>query len=83
VPKELTPAFCAGGDQIVRSSDGGYDDRSEAVPRLRVLDLQIQNGKMPLYWRGHILHMCAHLTLVGEGVWTGWATDGECGCWVW
>ena len=28
---ERTPAFCAGGDQSVRSSGGGYDDGSEAV----------------------------------------------------
>lgn len=59
VPEERTPAFCAGGDQTVRSSDGGYDDRSEAVPRLRVLDLQIQNGKMPLLEGSHSSHVCA------------------------
>ena len=35
---DRTPAFCAGGDQTVRSSDGGYDDESESAPRLRVLD---------------------------------------------
>ena len=43
-PIELTPqgekAFCSGGDQSVRG-EGGYDDGSEDVPRLRVLDLQV------------------------------------------
>ena len=34
-------AFCSGGDQSVRG-EGGYDDGSEPVPRLRVLDLHIQ-----------------------------------------
>jgi naphthoate synthase len=71
-----TPAFCAGGDQTVRSSDGGYDDGSEAAPRLRVLDLQIQMRRCPkpivavvrgyAIGGGHILHMCADLTLAGE-----------------
>ena len=33
-------AFCSGGDQSVRG-EGGYDDGSEEVPRLSVLDLQV------------------------------------------
>ena len=71
-----TPAFCAGGDQTVRSGDGGYDDGSESVPRLRVLDLQIQMRRCPkpivavvrgyAIGGGHILHMCADITLAGE-----------------
>lgn len=71
-----TPAFCAGGDQTVRSSDGGYDDGSESAPRLRVLDLQIQMRRCPkpivavvrgyAIGGGHILHMCSDLTLAGE-----------------
>ncbi|KAL7430809.1 hypothetical protein ACHAXM_002353 [Skeletonema potamos] len=74
--EERTPAFCAGGDQSVRSSDGGYDDGSESAPRLRVLDLQIQMRRCPkpivavvrgyAIGGGHILHMCADLTLAGE-----------------
>ena len=75
-PDERTPAFCAGGDQTVRSSDGGYDDGSESAPRLRVLDLQIQMRRCPkpivavvrgyAIGGGHILHMCADLTLAGD-----------------
>lgn len=68
-----TAAFCAGGDQTVRSDDGGYDDGTEAAPRLRVLDLQIEMRRCPkpivavvrgyAIGGGHILHMCADLTL--------------------
>ncbi|KAL7546075.1 hypothetical protein ACHAWF_009411 [Thalassiosira exigua] len=42
-----TPAFCARGDQSVRSSAGGYNDGFEAAPRLRVLDLQVQMRRCP------------------------------------
>lgn len=73
---DRTPAFCAGGDQAVRSSDGGYDDGSESAPRLRVLDLQVQMRRCPkpivavvrgyAIGGGHILHMLADLTLAGE-----------------
>jgi len=73
---ERTPAFCAGGDQLVRSGDGGYDDGTEAVPRLRVLDLQVQMRRCPkpiiavvrgyAIGGGHILHMMADLTIAGE-----------------
>ena len=71
-----TPAFCAGGDQSVRSAGGGYDDGTEAVPRLRVLDLQIQMRRCPkpiiavvrgyAIGGGHILHMLADITLAGK-----------------
>ena len=76
VVADRTPAFCAGGDQSVRSSDGGYDDGSESAPRLRVLDLQIQMRRCPkpivavvrgyAIGGGHILHVCADLTLAGD-----------------
>lgn len=68
-----TLAFCAGGDQSVRSDEGGYHDGSETVPRLRVLDLQVQMRRCPkpilaivrgyAIGGGHILHMVADLTL--------------------
>lgn len=71
-----TPSFCAGGDQTVRSSGGGYQDGSETFPKLRVLDLQIQMRRCPkpiiatlrgyAVGGGHILHMVADLTLCSE-----------------
>lgn len=71
-----TPSFCAGGDQTVRSNNGGYDDGSEVAPRLRVLDLQIQMRRCPkpiiavvrgyAIGGGHILHMVSDLTLASE-----------------
>jgi len=72
---DRTPAFCAGGDQVVRSDKGGYDDGTEDVPRLRVLDLQVQMRRCPKpiiavvrgysIGGGHILHMMADLTIAG------------------
>jgi len=69
----VTPAFCAGGDQTVRSNDGGYQDGTEVAPKLRVLDLQVQMRRCPkpimavvrgyAIGGGHILHMVADLTL--------------------
>ena len=44
---DRTPAFCAGGDQVVRSDKVGYDDGTEDVPRFRVLDLQVQMRRCP------------------------------------
>eukprot|EP00586_Coscinodiscus_wailesii_P015210 CAMPEP_0172510452 /NCGR_PEP_ID=MMETSP1066-20121228/228562_1 /TAXON_ID=671091 /ORGANISM="Coscinodiscus wailesii, Strain CCMP2513" /LENGTH=328 /DNA_ID=CAMNT_0013289389 /DNA_START=44 /DNA_END=1030 /DNA_ORIENTATION=- len=71
-----TPSFCAGGDQTVRSNDGGYDDGTEEAPRLRVLDLQIQMRRCPkpivavvrgyAIGGGHILHMVSDLTLASS-----------------
>ena len=68
-------AFCSGGDQAVRG-EGGYDDGSESVPRLRVLDLQIQMRRCPkpiiamvagyAVGGGHILHMVADITIAAE-----------------
>eukprot|EP00551_Chaetoceros_affinis_P007839 CAMPEP_0203674236 /NCGR_PEP_ID=MMETSP0090-20130426/15425_1 /ASSEMBLY_ACC=CAM_ASM_001088 /TAXON_ID=426623 /ORGANISM="Chaetoceros affinis, Strain CCMP159" /LENGTH=317 /DNA_ID=CAMNT_0050540061 /DNA_START=33 /DNA_END=983 /DNA_ORIENTATION=+ len=73
---DRTPAFCAGGDQVVRSENGGYDDGTEEVPRLRVLDLQIQMRRSPkpiiavvrgyAVGGGHILHMMSDLTIAGD-----------------
>jgi naphthoate synthase len=71
-----TPSFCAGGDQRVRSSEGGYQDGSERAAKLRVLDLQVQMRRCPkpilttirgyAVGGGHILHMVSDLTLCSE-----------------
>jgi len=68
-----TPAFCAGGDQQVRSNDGGYQDGTETEPKLRVLELQVQMRRSPkpilcvvdgyAIGGGHILHMVSDLTI--------------------
>ena len=68
-----TPAFCAGGDQQVRSNDGGYQDGTETEPKLRVLELQVQMRRSPkpilcvvdgyAIGGGHILHMISDLTI--------------------
>ena len=68
-------AFCAGGDQAVRG-DGGYDDGSEAAPRLQILDFQVQMRRCPkpiiamvagyAVGGGHILHMVADLTIAAD-----------------
>ncbi len=73
---EYTPAFCAGGDQTVRSNDGGYQDGTEVQPKLRVLDLQIQMRRCPkpilavvdgyAIGGGHILHMVADMTIASD-----------------
>lgn len=73
---DLTPAFCVGGDQTVRSNDGGYQDGTEAQPKLRVLDLQIQMRRCPkpilavvdgyAIGGGHILHMVADMTIASD-----------------
>ena len=72
---EGTDAFCAGGDQSVRG-EGGYDDGSEAAPRLQILDFQVQMRRCPkpivamvagyAVGGGHILHMIADLTIAGD-----------------
>ena len=71
-----TPAFCAGGDQTVRSNDGGYQDGTETEPKLRVLDLQVQMRRSPkpilcvvdgyAIGGGHILHMVSDLTIASN-----------------
>ena len=74
--QSFTPAFCAGGDQTVRSNAGGYQDGTEVSAKLRVLDLQIQMRRCPkpivaqvvgyCLGGGHILHMLCDLTLAAD-----------------
>eukprot|EP00968_Pinguiococcus_pyrenoidosus_P020960 scaffold2623_cov250-Pinguiococcus_pyrenoidosus.AAC.3 len=66
---------CIVGDQALRG-EGGYDDGSEEVPRLRVLDLQVQMRRCPkpiiaavagyAVGGGHILHMVCDLTIAAD-----------------
>ncbi|EKX49304.1 hypothetical protein GUITHDRAFT_85732 [Guillardia theta CCMP2712] len=68
-------AFCSGGDQTLRG-EGGYDDGTEPVPRLSVLDLQVQMRRCPkpviamiagyAVGGGHILHMVCDLSLAAD-----------------
>lgn len=69
-----TLAFCSGGDQAVRG-DGGYVG-NDGVPRLNVLDLQVQIRRLPkpvvamvagyAVGGGHILHMVCDLTIAAD-----------------
>ncbi|XP_065017338.1 1,4-dihydroxy-2-naphthoyl-CoA synthase, peroxisomal isoform X2 [Musa acuminata AAA Group] len=67
-------AFCSGGDQALRSSDGYAD--FESFGRLNVLDLQVQIRRLPkpviamvagyAVGGGHILHMVCDLTIAAD-----------------
>lgn len=67
-------AFCSGGDQSVRGH-GGYIGE-DTVPRLNVLDLQMQIRRIPkpviamvAGWAiggGHVLHVVCDLTIAAE-----------------
>lgn len=67
-------AFCSGGDQDVRKA-GGYVG-TDGVPRLNVLDLQVQIRRLPkpviamvagyAIGGGHILHMMCDLTISAD-----------------
>ncbi|MBQ6079016.1 MAG: 1,4-dihydroxy-2-naphthoyl-CoA synthase [Muribaculaceae bacterium] len=67
-------AFCAGGDIHVKGR-GGYVD-SEGVPRLSVLDVQMQIRRLPkpviamvngyAIGGGHVLHVVCDLTIASE-----------------
>ena len=66
-----TQAFCAGGDMNVKGR-GGYIDK-EGVPRLSVLDVQMQIRRLPkpvvamvngfAIGGGHVLHLVCDLTI--------------------
>eukprot|EP00245_Coleochaete_scutata_P014455 TRINITY_DN6160_c0_g2_i1.p1 TRINITY_DN6160_c0_g2~~TRINITY_DN6160_c0_g2_i1.p1 ORF type:complete len:321 (-),score=77.62 TRINITY_DN6160_c0_g2_i1:39-1001(-) len=67
-------AFCSGGDQAVRGH-GGYVG-GDSVPRLNVLDLQIQIRRLPkpviamvagyAVGGGHVLHMICDITIAAD-----------------
>jgi naphthoate synthase len=67
-------AFCAGGDQSVRTT-GGYAD-GDGTPRLNVLDLQRAIRSMPkvvialvsgyAIGGGHVLHLVCDLTIAAD-----------------
>jgi len=67
-------AFCAGGDMNVKGR-GGYIDE-EGVPRLSVLDVQMQIRRLPkpvvamvngfAIGGGHVLHLVCDLTIASE-----------------
>ena len=67
-------AFCSGGDQKVRGSEGYMDENG--IPRLNVLDLQKQIRALPkpviamvagyAIGGGHVLHVVCDLTIAAE-----------------
>lgn len=69
-----TQAFCAGGDMNVKGR-GGYIDE-EGVPRLSVLDVQMQIRRLPkpvvamvngfAIGGGHVLHLVCDLTIASD-----------------
>lgn len=71
---EGTDAFCSGGDQKIRGSEGYIG--SDGVPRLNVLDLQKQIKQIPkpviamvagyAIGGGHVLHIVCDLTIAAE-----------------
>jgi naphthoate synthase len=67
-------AFCSGGDQRIRE-DKGYAD-ADGVPRLNVLDLQVQIRRLPkpvvamvagsAIGGGHVLHVVCDLSIAAD-----------------
>ena len=73
-PEDVKHAFCSGGDMHVKGR-GGYVDE-EGVPRLSVLDVQMQIRRLPkpviamvngyAIGGGHVLHLVCDLTIASE-----------------
>ena len=71
---DVKHAFCSGGDMHVKGR-GGYID-NEGVPRLSVLDVQMQIRRLPkpviamvngyAIGGGHVLHVMCDLTIASE-----------------
>ncbi|XP_031500787.1 1,4-dihydroxy-2-naphthoyl-CoA synthase, peroxisomal isoform X3 [Nymphaea colorata] len=69
-----TQAFCSGGDQALRLSDG-YADK-DSFGRLNILDLQVQIRRLPkpviamvagyAVGGGHVLHLVCDLTIAAD-----------------
>ena len=72
--EDVKHAFCSGGDMHVKGR-GGYID-GEGVPRLSVLDVQMQIRRLPkpviamvngyAIGGGHVLHLVCDLTIASE-----------------
>jgi naphthoate synthase len=72
--EDVKHAFCAGGDMHVKGR-GGYVDE-QGVPRLSVLDVQMQIRRLPkpviamvngyAIGGGHVLHVMCDLTIASE-----------------
>ncbi|MBR5038998.1 MAG: 1,4-dihydroxy-2-naphthoyl-CoA synthase [Prevotella sp.] len=72
--EDVKHAFCSGGDMHVKGR-GGYVDE-EGVPRLSVLDVQMQIRRLPkpviamvngyAIGGGHVLHVVCDLTIASE-----------------
>ena len=73
-PEDVKHAFCSGGDMHVKGH-GGYIDQ-QGVPRLSVLDVQMQIRRLPkpviamvngyAIGGGHVLHLVCDLTIASE-----------------
>ena len=71
---DVKHAFCSGGDMHVKGR-GGYVDE-DGVPRLSVLDVQMQIRRLPkpviamvngyAIGGGHVLHLVCDLTIASE-----------------
>ena len=73
-PEDVKHAFCSGGDMHVKGRGGYIDD--DGVPRLSVLDVQMQIRRLPkpviamvngyAIGGGHVLHLVCDLTIASE-----------------